>query len=131
MHTLRLMGSGLFDDYPKLQLVLGHLGERIPFDLWRLDHRLKKSPQGIPAKKSMREYMCNNIHLTTSGQFYDPPLHLCMQEVGVERIMFSVDYPFETTEDACNWFDDAELMEADRLSIGRINAIKLFNLHLN
>jgi predicted TIM-barrel fold metal-dependent hydrolase len=46
------MGSGLFDEYPKLQLVMGHLGERIPFDLWRLDHRLKKSPQSILVKKS-------------------------------------------------------------------------------
>ena len=78
------MGSGLFDEYPKLQLVIGHLGERIPFDLWRLDHRLKKSPQGIPAKKTMREYMRNNVHLTTSGQFYDPPLHLAMHEVATE-----------------------------------------------
>jgi len=131
MHTLRLMGSGLFDDFPKLQLIVGHLGERIPFDLWRLDHRLKKSPQGIPAKKTMREYMCNNIHLTTSGQFYDPPLHLAMHEVGVERIMFSVDYPFETTEDACTWFDSAELSDADRLAIGRNNAISLFSLNFN
>ena len=131
MHTLRLMGSGLFDDFPYLQLIVGHLGERIPFDLWRLDHRLKKSPQGIPAKKTMREYMCNNIHLTTSGLFYDPPLHLAMHEVGVERIMFSVDYPFETTEDACRWFDSAELSKADRLTIGRNNAINLFNLNLN
>ena len=130
MHTLRLMGSGLFDDFPNLQLIVGHLGERIPFDLWRLDHRLKKSPQGIPAKKTMREYMCNNIHLTTSGQFYDPPLHLAMHEVGVERIMFSVDYPFETTKDACTWFDSAELSKADRLTIGRNNAINLFNLDL-
>ena len=130
MHTLRLMGSGLFDDFPNLQLIVGHLGERIPFDLWRLDHRLKKSPQGIPAKKTMREYMCNNIHLTTSGQFYDPPLHLAMHEVGVERIMFSVDYPFETTKDACTWFDSAELSKADRLTIGRNNAINLFNLNL-
>ena len=78
----------------------------------------------------MREYMCNNIHLTTSGQFYDPPLHLAMHEVGVERIMFSVDYPFETTEDACRWFDSAELSKADRLTIGRNNAINLFNLNL-
>ena len=78
----------------------------------------------------MRHYMCENVYLTTSGQFYDPPLHLTMHEVGVERIMFSVDYPFETTEDACSWFDGAELSEAGRLAIGRNNAIKLFNLNL-
>ena len=89
------------------------------------------SPQGIPALMTMREYMCNNVYITTSGQFYDPPLHLAMKEVGIERIMFSVDYPFETTEDACTLFDHAELSEADRLAIGRVNAIQLFNLNLH
>ena len=130
LHTLRLLGSGVFDNYPGVQLVVGHLGERIPYDLWRLDHRIKKSPQGIPAKKTMREYMLNNVHLTTSGNFHDPTLHCAMTEVGVDRIMFSVDYPFETTEDAATWFDNADLSEADRLQIGRTNAAKLFKLNL-
>src|SRR5580692_4187199 len=73
IHALRLMGSGLFDDYPKLQIVLGHLGERIPFDLWRLDHRLTKVP-GRPAKRTMSEYFRTNIHVTTSGHFSTPSL---------------------------------------------------------
>lgn len=131
LHALRLMCSGLFDDHPRLQLVLGHLGERIPFDLWRVDHRIVSDPQGIPAKKSLREYMRENVHITTSGQFYDPPLHLCMTEVGVDRIMFSVDYPFESMEVGCNWFDNADLADSDRLAIGRTNATKLFKLKLH
>jgi len=128
MHALRLMGSGLFDEFPKLQIILGHLGERIPFDLWRLDHRLKKSPQGIPAKQPMRYYMQNNVHLTTSGNFHDPTLNLSITEMGLERIMFSVDYPFETTSDAAVWFDNCELSSADKVTIGRTNAQKMFNL---
>lgn len=131
IHALRLLASGLFDEYPRAQLILGHLGERIPFDLWRLDHRLRKSPQGLPAKKSMREYMTQNVHLTTAGNFYDPTLHFTMGEVGVDRIMFSVDYPFEETSDACDWFDGAELSDADRLQIGRTNAVKLLKLNLD
>ena len=131
VHALRLMCSGLFDEHPNLQLVLGHLGERIPFDLWRLDHRLEVDPQGLPAKKPMRHYMRNNVHLTTSGQFHDPPLHLTMTEVGVDRVLFSVDYPFEPMKDGCEWFDNAELSDEDRLAIGRTNAIKLFKLPLS
>ncbi len=128
MHALRLMASGLFDEHPNLQIILGHLGERIPFDLWRLDHRIKKSPQGIPATKSMRHYMQNNIHLTTSGNFHDPTLQLSITEMGLERIMFSVDYPFETTEDAAAWFDNCGLSDADKLTVGRTNAQRMFGL---
>jgi 2,3-dihydroxybenzoate decarboxylase len=124
------LASGLFDEYPKLQLVIGHLGERIPFDLWRVDHRIAKSPQGIPAKKSMTEYFRENVHLTTSGNFHDATLHYTMDRVGAERIMFSVDYPFETTEEGAVWFDNAELSDEDRMKIGRSNAIELFKLDL-
>ena len=131
VHALRLMCSGLFDEHPNLQLILGHLGERIPFDLWRLDHRLEVDPKGVPAKKSIRHYMQNNIHVTTSGQFYDPPLHLTMNEVGVDRVLFSVDYPFEPMKDGCEWFDHADLSDGDRKTIGRTNAIKLFDLPLS
>jgi predicted TIM-barrel fold metal-dependent hydrolase len=128
VHALRLMCSGIFDEHPNLQLILGHLGERIPFDLWRLDHRLEVDPQGLPAKKSIRYYMQNNVHVTTSGQFYDPPLHLTMKEVGVDRVLFSVDYPFESMENGSAWFDNADISDEDRLAMGRTNAVKLFNL---
>ena len=130
IHALRLMTSGVFDAFPRAQLIIGHLGEHIPYDIWRIDHRLEKSPQGIPAKKSIREYMTENVHLTTAGKFYDPALHFAMGEVGVERIMFSADYPYETMSDAVNWFDNADLSEEDRLKIGRTNAIELLKLDL-
>ena len=79
----------------------------------------------------MRDYMLSNVHLTTSGNFHDPTLHCAITEVGVDRIMFSIDYPFETTEDAATWFDKSKISEADRLQIGRTNAINLFKLDMS
>jgi 2,3-dihydroxybenzoate decarboxylase len=127
IHALRLMGSGLFDDYPKLQIVIGHLGERIPYDLWRLDHRLAKVP-GRPAKRTMREYFRQNFHVTTSGNFCTQSLIHAILTIGADRVLFAVDYPFEDHAHGCSWFDAAEIAETDRVKIGRTNAMALFGL---
>jgi gamma-resorcylate decarboxylase len=127
IHALRLMGSGLFDDYPKLQIVLGHLGERIPYDLWRLDHRLAKVPDR-PAKRSMGEYFRSNFHVSTSGHFSTPSLIHAILTLGADRILFAVDYPFEDHAQGCTWFDTADIAELDRKKIGRSNAMRLFGL---
>jgi 2,3-dihydroxybenzoate decarboxylase len=129
--ALRLIGSGLFDEFPNLQVVLGHLGERIPFDMWRIDNLMSKLPVKLPAKKRVSEYLRNNFHLTTSGQFHDTPFHCALAEMGPSRIMFSVDYPYEEMAPAAAWFDKTELSDADRSRIGRTNAIKLFKLDLD
>ncbi len=131
IHALRLICSGLFDEFPRLQIVLGHLGERIPFDLWRIDNLMKNIPNRFPAKHPVGDYFRANFHLTTSGQFHDPAFHCAVAEVGVDRIMFSVDYPFEEMEPAAAWFDGTELSDEDRLKIGRTNAIKLLKLDLS
>jgi gamma-resorcylate decarboxylase len=127
IHSLRLMGCGLFDDYPKLKIVIGHLGERIPFDLWRLDHRLGKLP-GRPAKRTMAEYFRNNFYITTSGNFCTQSLIHTILTVGADRVLFAVDYPFEDHAQAAEWFDASEIAEHDRIKIGRDNAKALFGL---
>ena len=127
IHSLRLMGSGLFDDHPKLKIVIGHLGERIPFDLWRLDHRLSKLP-GRPGKRTMGEYFRSNFYITTSGNFCTQSLIHTILTVGADRVMFAVDYPFEDHAQAAQWFDAAEIAEHDRIKIGRDNARALFGL---
>jgi 2,3-dihydroxybenzoate decarboxylase len=127
LHALRLIGSGLFDKHPKLQIVLGHLGERIPFDLWRLDHRLKQVPDR-PFKRTMGEYLRENFHVSTSGHFSTPSLIQAIMTVGADRIMFAVDYPFENNVQGARWFDTADISENDRHKIGRENAIRLFRL---
>lgn len=128
MHALRLMASGLFDRHPRLTMILGHLGEGLPYNAWRLDHRLSKSPRGIPATRTMTDYLRANVYLTTSGNFRTPTLLDAIAEIGEDRIMFSVDYPFEDTADAAAWFDAAEISEAQRRKIGRENAATLFGL---
>lgn len=128
IHALRLMASGLFDRHRKIQIILGHLGEGLPYNIWRVDHRIKKYPHGIPAKKPLSEYLRANFYLTTSGNFRTQTLIDAILEVGADRILFSVDYPFEEVADAARWFDSASISETDRIKIGRSNAAALFKL---
>jgi len=132
VHALRLMASGLFDRHPRLQIVLGHMGEGLPFNIWRVDHRNAwvEAPKGYPAKRPLGEYFRENFHLTTSGNFRTPTLVDAMMEVGADRILFSTDWPFENVDHAARWFDTAGIAPADLLKIGRSNAIKLFKLDL-
>ena len=128
LHALRLMGSGLFDHYPSLQIILGHLGEGLPFNLYRIDERIAWSPMGYPAKKKVSEYFAQNFHVTTAGNFRDQSLISTLLEVGSDRVLFSTDYPFEKVSEAAVWFDAAPISEHDRRKIGRDNAVKLFGL---
>ena len=130
LHALRLIGSGLFDAFPRLQIILGHLGEGLPYYLWRIDNRNNwmKAPHKYAARKRVADYFRANFHLTTSGHFSTPALVDAVAEIGADRVMYSVDYPFEDFSDAADWFDNAEISEADRAKIGRTNAMKLFKL---
>jgi 2,3-dihydroxybenzoate decarboxylase len=132
VHALRLMASGLFDRHPGLKIVLGHLGEGLPFNMWRVDNRngWVKAPKSYPAKKPLSEYFQQNFWLTTSGNFRTQTLIDAMMEIGADRVLFSTDWPFENVDHACNWFDAASISEADRLKIGRTNAVDLFKLKI-
>jgi 2,3-dihydroxybenzoate decarboxylase len=132
VHVLRLIGSGLFDECPRLKIVLGHLGEGIPVQLWRIDGRngWMKAHHKYAAKKGVGHYFRNHFHLTTSGNFHTPSLANVVGEMGAERVMFSVDWPFESVEEGAEWFDKAEIGTDERQKIGRDNAIKLFKLKL-
>ena len=132
VHALRLIGSGLFDECPNLKIVLGHLGEGIPVYLWRIDGRngWMKAPHKYGAKHGVGHYFRKHFHLTTSGNFSTPALVNAIAEMGVERVMFSVDWPFEAVDEGAEWLDKAEIGESDRVKIGRDNAIKLFKLKL-
>jgi 2,3-dihydroxybenzoate decarboxylase len=128
IHALRLMASGLFDRCPRLNVILGHLGEGLPYMIWRIDHRISQTPRGIPARRKMADYLGDNFYLTVSGNFRTPTLVDAIMEVGSDRIMFSVDYPFEKTVEAVKWFDELHISERDRRKIGRTNALNLFKL---
>jgi 2,3-dihydroxybenzoate decarboxylase len=132
VHALRLIGSGIFDECPKLTMILGHLGEGLPIYLWRIDGRngWMQAPHKYAAKHGVGHYFRKHFHLTTSGNFSTPALVNAITETGADRIMFSVDWPFEAVDEGAEWFDKAEISEADRARIGRDNAVKLFKLKL-
>jgi 2,3-dihydroxybenzoate decarboxylase len=132
VHALRLMGSGLFDKHPRIQIIVGHMGEGLPYSMWRIDNRnawVKARPR-YPAKKKIAEYFSQNFYLTTSGNFRTQTLIDAILEIGVDRILFSTDWPFENIDHAAIWFDAASISENDRLKIGRSNAVRLFRLNL-
>jgi predicted TIM-barrel fold metal-dependent hydrolase len=131
LHALRLMGSGIFDRFSGLKIILGHLGEALPFMLFRIDERIAWSPMGYPAKKKISEYFQANFYITTAGNFRTQSLIASLLEVGPQRILFSTDYPFEEVGKAARWFDSAPISEIDRRLIGRENAVKLFGLNLD
>jgi 2,3-dihydroxybenzoate decarboxylase len=132
VHALRLMACGLFDAHPRLKIVLGHMGEGLPYSIWRVDNRnaWTGEPPRYPAKRRLGEYFQENFWLTTSGNFRTQTLVDAMLELGADRIMFSTDWPFENIDHAARWFDAAPISEADRLKIGRTNAAALFRLSL-
>lgn len=128
VHALRLMASGLFDTHPKLTIILGHLGEGLPYSLWRADHRISRSPNGYPARRKLSDYFCENFYLTTAGNCRAPALVDAMMEIGSDRLMFSTDYPFEDLGEAAVWFDALPISLTDKRKIGRDNARRLFKL---
>jgi len=133
VHALRLMGSGLFDSHPGLRIIIGHMGEGLPYSMWRIDHRngWVKAPPRYKAKKKICEYFHEHFYLTTSGNFRTQTLIDALLEIGSDKILFSADWPFENVDHAAQWFDSASISENDRKKIGRDNARKLFKLDDN
>ena len=130
VHALRLIGSGLFDELPHLQIILGHLGEGLPFYLWRIDNRnaWMKAPHKYAARKPVADYFRANFHLTTSGHFSTPALVNAVTEIGADRVMFSVDYPFEAQPPAPRWLANIPLCDEDKAKIASGNVKRLLKL---
>lgn len=124
-HAVRLILSGLFDDHPDLQIVLGHLGEGIPFFLARIDESLSRAGN---APVRFAEVLRRNFHVTTSGFFSDAALRCCIEEIGVDRILFAVDWPYVTNTDATDWIRKVELGDHDRRAILHGNAERLLGV---
>jgi len=127
LHVVRLIMGGVFDQFPRLQVVLGHMGEGIPFWLSRLDEVSART--GMPElQRRPSDYFRDNIHITTSAMFWDPVLTLCIDALGVDRIMFAVDSPFASSEQGTRWLDNAPISAADRRMIYQENAERVFSL---
>jgi uncharacterized protein len=126
VHVLRLILSGAFDRYPDLQLVIGHLGEALPFMLPRLNLTLSKEITRL--ERSMGDYLRQNIYYTISGFNFSPTFLDLFLEVGAERIIFSADYPWGSMQAARTFLEQLPISPADKERIAHANAEKLLNI---
>jgi 2,3-dihydroxybenzoate decarboxylase len=125
-HALRLVFSGHFDRFPGAKAILGHLGETLPFLLWRFDSRAKL--YGIKLNKEPSDYIKQNIAVTTSGMCSAEPLNCALAALGADRVMFAADYPFESAQEAGEFLDHVKLAEPLRAKIAQDNAAAYFGL---
>jgi predicted TIM-barrel fold metal-dependent hydrolase len=146
-HIMRLVVSGVFDRFPKLKVILGHMGEILPWMAERYDHRLcmykanlkqinkadfKKNllvEYTLP-KLSLSEYLRKNIYVTTSGWFSNDALEYVIKKMGIERVLFSIDYPYEDQDIACEWMDNVPLSLKDKKKIAYENTAKLLKIKI-
>jgi predicted TIM-barrel fold metal-dependent hydrolase len=127
-HALRMVYSGVFDRFPTAKLVLGHLGEALPFFAWRIQHGINFSPNGRITKKRLSDYFAENIWVTTSGNFSTQALHCTLLTMGSDRILFSNDYPYEDYAEGAEFIDTVPISESDRRKIAYSNAKTLYKL---
>lgn len=125
LHVIRLILGGAFDKYPNLQIIIGHLGEAIPFMIERLDNM---APDATKLKRPISSYLRENVHYTFSGFNFTPTFLNLLLEVGTDRIMFSADYPYASMADARSFLEKIPVSTKDREKIAHGNAERLMKL---
>jgi predicted TIM-barrel fold metal-dependent hydrolase len=126
LHSLRLILGGLFDRYPKLQIIIGHMGEYIPFGLDRIDWFMSGTAKHL--ERSVADYYRENFYINTSGWFSVPALQCALAAVGADRIMFAIDYPFADNAEGRAFLETAPISPADREKIAHGNAERLLRI---
>jgi 2,3-dihydroxybenzoate decarboxylase len=127
-HALRLLFSGVFDRFPRLKLILGHMGEGLPYIRWRFDSRFAVYSHGIQLERAPSEYLGSNIVITTSGVCSAPALQGAIGELGAQAVLFSVDYPYESSAQAADFIEQAPLADDVRALVCHGNAERIFKL---
>ncbi|WP_214069923.1 amidohydrolase family protein [Mucilaginibacter sp. dw_454] len=127
LHVLRLLFAGVFDQYPKLNLVIGHMGEMLPMMMARSERAFKPGNGGAN-QRTLTDTFHQQLHITTSGFFTQPPLKIALDTFGIDNIMFSVDYPFSTNEMGIEFLNAIDLPEDQIAKLAHGNADKLLKL---
>jgi len=125
LHVLRIILGGVFDAHPELQIVVGHMGETVPFILQRGD---VMAPAMTKLKKPISAYLRDNVHYTFSGFNFLPTFLELMLQVGVDRIMFSTDHPYQSMAEGRAFLGRAPVSDGDRNKIAHGNAERLFGI---
>ena len=127
-HFLRLLFGGVFDAYPKLRIILGHLGEGLPFAMHRLDEHTRAAAARRGLRKTPLEYFKENLLVTTSGNWYEPAFQCTVAALGVDNILFAVDWPYEANKTGVEFLKKISVSDADREKIAHRNAERLLRL---
>ncbi len=131
LHALRLITSGAFDRFPKLKIVLGHMGEGLPYFVYRIDYMsrlLRQIGSQTQYELDPSEYLRRNFVITTSGMNHHPPLELCLSVLGAENIMWAIDYPYQHTPECVEFMDSAPVAQDVREKIYASNAERVFGI---
>jgi len=134
LHVLRIVVSGVFDRFPKLKIVIGHLGEGLPYWLFRIDfmhQRLVANNRYATAKKLNKkpsEYLKDNFYVTTSGMAWQPPILYALSVLGPDRVMYAMDYPYQFVPEEVKVTDDLPISDADKKKLYQTNAERVFAL---
>ncbi len=126
LHSLRLVLAGVFDKFPNLKIIIGHMGEGIPYYLDRADKKMAYGTSHL--KKSIKEYFLSNFYITTSGFFSNETLNCALEVFGADKILFAIDYPYSTNEEGIEFLNSANLSKEDFEKISHKNAEKLLKL---
>jgi predicted TIM-barrel fold metal-dependent hydrolase len=131
LHAMRLIVGGVFDRFPDLKIVLGHMGEALPFWLYRIDYMYRAYTRGMgKLKKTPSQYLKDNFLITTSGMNTHPVLKYCCEVLGSDNIMFAIDYPYQESVEAAHFMNAAPLAAADCEKIAYGNAERIFHIPL-
>jgi len=126
--AVRLIVSGLFDEYPRIKIILGHMGEGIPFLVDRIDEAISRPGNRRDGGASFRDAFCDHFYVTTSGFFSTPALLCAILELGIDRVLFSVDWPFVENGPGMKWMETVPLSNEDREKMFNGNAKRLLKL---
>jgi len=127
-HAMRLILSGVFDRLPNLRIVVGHMGENIPFHLWRTDHWFERRRTVYGSKLKPSEVMKRNVFITTSGVEHGPALRYAIDVLGMDRVLWAIDYPYEEMEPSVTFMNNAQLTQKERSAVFHGNAEAVFHL---
>jgi len=136
LHMLRIIVAGVFDRFPKLQFIIGHTGEALPFWLYRMDYmhgntvRSKRYPFMKELRHPVSHYMKRNVFVTNSGVAWPPAIQFCQQVLGVERVLYAMDYPYQYAPEEVGVCDAMAIPDADKRAFFEGNARRVFKLQV-
>ncbi|HXQ53104.1 MAG TPA: amidohydrolase family protein [Stellaceae bacterium] len=128
IHFLRILFSGAFDAYPRLKIILGHLGEGLPFAMHRLNDHTWRAAQRRGLKKTPLEYIRDNLIVTTSGNWYEPAFVCTLLAMGADNIIFAIDWPYEPNSAGMEFFHKLSISDGDKEKIAHGNAERILRM---